>query len=326
MGACTAALGIGEDGTPLLLHLPSPDVAHVLIAGTTGSGKTELLRTILASLARRNHAGRLQMILIDPKGGPLRAFARLPHTAAMAVSGDEAAAALAWAVGVMERRQRGTAPRYIIAIDELADLLMTGGRPVADALTRLTQRGREAGIHVIAATQRPAAALVGGMVKANFPVRLVASVTSPEDAKVAAGIGGTGAERLLGRGDFLLVAEGQVIRFQAAYADDAALAAIVGEIGCVMRPAVDLAPGGVGSGVGITPPPGLFLAVSVGIAAPPPNSARRPLRERHTPAELRAFIAAADGNLSAAASAAFGYKDRATLALMRDAVQEGTEP
>jgi S-DNA-T family DNA segregation ATPase FtsK/SpoIIIE len=101
---------------------------------------------------------------------------------------------------------------------------------VADALTRLTQRGREAGIHVVAATQRPSAALVGGLMKANFPVRLVGSVVSPEDAKVAAGVAGSEAERLLGRGDFLLVAKGQMIRFQAAYAADAEMAAIVARI------------------------------------------------------------------------------------------------
>jgi DNA segregation ATPase FtsK/SpoIIIE, S-DNA-T family len=118
----------------------------------------------------------------------------------------------------------------VLGIDELADLLVTGGKPVIEALTRLTQRGREAGIHVVAATQKPAATLVGGLVKANFPVRLVGSVVSPEDAKVAAGISGTGAERLLGRGDFLLVTKGQVIRFQAAYASSAELAAIVARI------------------------------------------------------------------------------------------------
>jgi S-DNA-T family DNA segregation ATPase FtsK/SpoIIIE len=82
----------------------------------------------------------------------------------------------------------------------------------------------------VAATQRPAAALVGGMVKANFPVRLVGSVTSPEDAKVAAGIAGTEAERLLGRGDFLVVAKGQVIRFQAAYASAAEMAEAMSRI------------------------------------------------------------------------------------------------
>ena len=85
------------------------------------------------------------------------------------------------------------------------------------ALIRLAQRGREAGIHLVACTQKPAAEAVSGVLKANFPVRLVGSVASPDDARVAAGIAGTGAEKLLGRGDFLLVSKGEVIRFQAAY-------------------------------------------------------------------------------------------------------------
>ena len=84
-------------------------------------------------------------------------------------------------------------------------------------LTRLLQRGRQAGVHVVGCTQKPMAAVIGSLVKSNFPVRLVGSVTSPEDAKVAAGIAGTGAEKLLGRGDFLVVAKGQVLRLQAAY-------------------------------------------------------------------------------------------------------------
>jgi S-DNA-T family DNA segregation ATPase FtsK/SpoIIIE len=105
----------------------------------------------------------------------------------------------------------------VVMIDELADLLMTGGKPVQRALTRLTQRGREVGIHVVAATQKPTAAVLGPLVKANFPVRLVGRVTSIEDARTASGWSGTGAERLLGRGDFLAVAEGRVTRFQAAH-------------------------------------------------------------------------------------------------------------
>ncbi|MCK4452063.1 MAG: hypothetical protein KAX26_15880, partial [Anaerolineae bacterium] len=107
-------------------------------------------------------------------------------------------------------------PHVVIVIDELADLLMVGGKAVQWALTRLTQRGREAGIHIIAATQKPTTAVLGSLVKANFPVRLVGRVTSVEDARTATGWSGTGAERLLGRGDFLAVAEGRVMRFQAA--------------------------------------------------------------------------------------------------------------
>lgn len=233
--ACCAVLGVDEGGTPLLLRLDSPDVAHVLVAGTTGSGKTALLRTLLLSLAMHNHAGHVQMVLIDPKGRGLAALAGLPHLwrgQGVAHEQDAVIEVLTALVAEMERRDRVGArlPRLIVGIDELADLLQVGGREVAEALQRLTQRGREAGIHVIAATQRPAAALVGGAVKANFPVRLVGSVTSAEDARVAAGVSATGAERLLGRGDFLLIAKGEVLRFQAAYADSTALSQIVTRI------------------------------------------------------------------------------------------------
>jgi S-DNA-T family DNA segregation ATPase FtsK/SpoIIIE len=95
--------------------------------------------------------------------------------------------------------------------------LMMGGKAVREPLTRLTQRGREAGIHIIAATQKPTSAVLGPLVKANFPVRLVGRVTSAEDARTASGWSGTGAERLLGRGDFIAVAEGRVTRFQVAH-------------------------------------------------------------------------------------------------------------
>jgi len=230
-----AVLGVDEGGVPLLLRIDSPDVAHVLLAGTTGSGKTALARTLLLSLAMHNRPGRLQLVLIDPKGRGLAPLADLPHIwrrDGIVQGADAAVAVLGALVAEMERRDacRTTLPRLVVAIDELADLLLMGGKAVAEAVLRLTQRGREAGIHVVAATQRPAAAMVGGMVKANFPVRLVGSVVSAEDAKVAAGLPGTGAERLLGRGDFLLVAKGQVIRFQAAYAGIPELGALVGRV------------------------------------------------------------------------------------------------
>ncbi len=92
-----------------------------------------------------------------------------------------------------------------------------GGKAIDRLMTRLTQRGRSAGIHLIACTQKPLAAVVGSLTRSNFPVRLVGSVASADDARLAAGIPGTGAEKLLGRGDFLLVSKGQVTRFQAAY-------------------------------------------------------------------------------------------------------------
>jgi S-DNA-T family DNA segregation ATPase FtsK/SpoIIIE len=104
-----------------------------------------------------------------------------------------------------------------VVLDELADMLNVGGKELEHHLARLVQRGRSAGISVIACTQKPTVALVGSLVKANFPVRLVGRVTSAEEARVAAGIGGTGAEKLAGRGDFVVVAGGCVLRLQSAY-------------------------------------------------------------------------------------------------------------
>ncbi|MCP4196176.1 MAG: DNA translocase FtsK [Proteobacteria bacterium] len=218
--ALSAVLGVDEEGVPLLLRLPSPDVAHVLVAGTTGSGKTALLRSLLLSLAMHNAQRSLQMILIDPKGRGFGPLADLPHLVRPVVSEAEVAVKLLQGmVAEMERRdkEKRSQPALVIAIDELADLRMVGGKAVEAVLSRLTQRGREAGIHVIVATQRPASQVVGGLVKANLPVRLVGAVGSPEEAKIATGIAGSGAERLRGRGDFLLVSRGQSIRLQAAF-------------------------------------------------------------------------------------------------------------
>jgi S-DNA-T family DNA segregation ATPase FtsK/SpoIIIE len=131
---------------------------------------------------------------------------------------DEMIERLGYLVSEMEHRDREliTRPRIVIVVDELADVIETGGAAMESALTRLVQRGRSAGVSLIACTQKPTARAVGTLMKANFPVRLVGRVASAEDARVAAGIGGTGAEKLAGRGDFLLVAGGQIIRFQVA--------------------------------------------------------------------------------------------------------------
>lgn len=219
----TALLGLEETGRPLLLRLPSPEVAHILVAGTTGSGKTVLMRTLMLSLAVNNPPRNLQMVLLDPKGHGFGPLSRLPHLLRPVVtSATEALVLLADLVKEMERRDRAEIcrPRIIVGIDELADLALVGGKAMERFLTRLVQRGREAGIHLVASTQKPTAAIVGSLVKANFPARLVGAVVSPEDAKVASGISGTGAERLSGRGDFLLVVRGETIRFQVAYASE----------------------------------------------------------------------------------------------------------
>ncbi len=229
-------LGLCDDGAPLLLRLPSPDVAHVLISGTTGSGKTALCQTVILSLAMMHRRSQLQFVLVDPKRRAFAPFAPLPHLL-RPIIGDaaEAIVALHELVRVMEARGAGSSPgatpRIVVVLDELADLMQVGGRALAEPLTRLAQRGREAGIHIIACTQKPSSQVVGTLMRANFPVRLVGKVVSPEDARVAAGCGGTGAEKLAGRGDFVAVAAGQVLRFQAAYVSPAEVEQVVAQFG-----------------------------------------------------------------------------------------------
>ncbi len=254
----TAVLGLDQEGVPLLLRLPSSNVAHVLIAGTTGSGKTALARTIVTSLALYNSQRKLQLVLIDPKGRGFLPFEGLPHLLQPVVTRvDEALPLLHRLVSEMERRdaEGRSEPRLVVALDELADLVQVGGREMEGALTRLTQRGREAGIHLVACTQKPTAAVIGGLVKSNFPVRIVGSVPSPEDAKVATGIAGTGAERLLGQGDFLVVAQGQVTRMQAAYTSVELVREVVVGLNAGSRPKLVAATGTNGRSNGSTGSP-----------------------------------------------------------------------
>jgi len=258
----TAVLGLCDDGAPLLLRLPSPDVAHVLISGTTGSGKTALCQTMILSLAMTHRRSQLQFVLVDPKRHAFAPFQILPHLL-WPIIGDatDAAEALGELVKLMEARGQGetpvsahlyprrygqvrarkqedeeargpreVTPRIVVVLDELADLMQAGGKVLSQHLTRLVQRGREAGIHVVACTQKPSSQVTGTLVRANFPVRLVGKVVSPEDARVAAGIGGTGAEKLTGRGDFVAVAAGQVLRFQVAYVSAAEMEQVVAQM------------------------------------------------------------------------------------------------
>lgn len=217
---CTALLGVEENGTPLMMRMTAPEVAHVLIAGTTGSGKTALARTLLTTLALFNPPEVVQLVLIDPKGrgfGPLRG---LPHVLGeVVVDVDDALARLGWLVEEMERRDRAreSMPQLIVAIDELADLMMTGGSRAEQLIGRISQRGREAGLHLVACTQKPTAGLIGGVTKANFPVRLVGAVAGKDEARYASGITDSGADKLDGKGDFLLVCNSEVVRFQAAW-------------------------------------------------------------------------------------------------------------
>jgi len=229
----TALLGLDDEGRPVLIRLPSPQVGHVLIAGTTGSGKTALARAMIASLAMHNRPAQLQLALIDPKSRGYRLFDGLPHLlCAPCTRAEQALELLKRLVVEMERRdlEGRCTPRVVLFIDELADLMLVGGKEVEAGLTRLTQRGREAGIHVVACTQKPSAEAVGSLIKANFPVRIVGKVVSADEARLAAGVGGTGAEKLGGRGEFLVIGDGQTVRLQAAWISPDEVRDLVAEI------------------------------------------------------------------------------------------------
>jgi S-DNA-T family DNA segregation ATPase FtsK/SpoIIIE len=230
----TAVLGIDEAGLPLLLRITAPDVVHILVAGTTGSGKTALVRGLLASLALFNSAKALQIVLIDPKNRGFAGLQRLPNVSGgVASTPEDVQARLEWLVVEMEERDQAgiSRPVLVIAVDELADLIQSGGKAVEEPLTRIAQRGREAGLHLIGCTQKPTAALIGSAMKANFPVRIVGAVNGKDEARYASGISDSGAEKLNGKGDFLLVAKGETVRFQAAWLGPEEM----GEVGAMVR-------------------------------------------------------------------------------------------
>jgi S-DNA-T family DNA segregation ATPase FtsK/SpoIIIE len=222
--ASTLVLGLSDDGVPLLARLSSPEVAHILISGTTGSGKSVLLQCMATSLIQTHSPAVIRLLCIDPKGRTFAPLSNTPHMArnpiASAAEAQEAIQSLCRTMELRDQRretpsERPGTPWIIVFIDELADLIMQGGKPTVDMLTRLAQRGREAGIHLVAATQHPSSTILSSLMRANFPLRLVGKVTSAQDARVASGRAGTNAHCLGGRGDFIAVSGGdEPLRFQ----------------------------------------------------------------------------------------------------------------
>jgi S-DNA-T family DNA segregation ATPase FtsK/SpoIIIE len=223
---------------------------HILIAGTTGSGKSGCINTILTSILLRSTPDDVRLILIDPKRIELGYYESIPHLLTPVVSSPkEAAAVLRNVVGEMERRyerlsavrarnlpeanrafrSRGepALPYLLVVIDELADLMMISPQEVEDAVIRLAQKSRAVGIHLVLATQRPSVDVITGMIKANVPSRIAFAVSSQTDSRVI--LDQAGAESLLGQGDMLFKPLGtsRLQRLQGAYVSEDEIALIV---------------------------------------------------------------------------------------------------
>src|SRR5689334_13806718 len=258
----TIALGKTIDGLNYVADLAK--MPHLLIAGTTGSGKSVGVNALIVSILYRARPDEVKFILIDPKRLELGLYEDIPHLAApIIVDPKLASRSLKWAVAEMERRYRDLAgwgvrnidgynteimrrnlvkeyddkgepwkplPYIVIIIDELADLMMTSGREVEESITRLAQMARAVGIHLVLATQRPSVDVITGLIKANFPSRISFRVSSKIDSRTI--IDTNGAEQLLGRGDMLFLPPGtsRLIRVHGAYIDEQEINRIVSHI------------------------------------------------------------------------------------------------
>lgn len=250
---------IGKDiaGNPVVADLGK--MPHLLVAGQTGSGKSVMINDILTSLLYRNSPSDLKLILVDPKQVELTPYNDVPHLLTPVINEPEKCiSALKWAVAEMERRLRTMAevgkrniaeynnlkkeegmPYIVIVIDELADLMMMAARDVEALIVRLAQKARAAGIHLVLATQRPSVDVITGLIKANVPARIAFTTASQVDSRTI--IDQMGAEKLLGRGDMLLLTADmpKPKRVQAAFISDEETAKVTDFIRMQRPPAYD---------------------------------------------------------------------------------------
>ena len=251
------AFAVGKDisGKAVIANLAK--MPHLLIAGTTGSGKSVMTNTLITSLLYRNSPSDMKLIIVDPKQVEMAQYQDIPHLLTPIITQTEKAlSAMKWAVGEMERRytlmadekvkniadyntkiasqsskddeqKSSKMPYIVIVIDEMADLMMMAGKDLEMLIVRIAQKGRAAGIHLVLATQRPEVKVITGLIKANIPGRIAFAVGSQMDSRIMLDQGG--AEKLLGKGDMLLLTTemmGKPRRIQGAWASDPDIAKV----------------------------------------------------------------------------------------------------
>ncbi len=230
------ALGKSISGNPIVGDLSS--MPHLLIAGTTGSGKSVCINTIILSLLYRHTPDKCKFILIDPKMLELSTYEGIPHLLCPVITeAKKAASVLGWVVKEMESRYRLMTkegvrnidgynskhklpmPYIVVVVDEMSDLMLVAGKEIENYIQKLSQMARAAGIHIIMATQRPSVDVITGTIKANFPTRISFQVTSKIDSRTI--LGEQGAEQLLGKGDMLYMSSAnRVVRIHAPFVSD----------------------------------------------------------------------------------------------------------
>jgi len=230
------ALGKNISGTPIIGDLTT--MPHLLIAGTTGSGKSVCINTIILSLLYRHGPDKCKFILIDPKMLELSTYEGIPHLLCPVITeAKKAASVLGWVVKEMESRYRLMTkegvrnidgynskhklpmPYIVVVVDEMSDLMLVAGKEIENYIQKLSQMARAAGIHIIMATQRPSVDVITGTIKANFPTRISFQVTSKIDSRTI--LGEQGAEQLLGKGDMLYMSSAnRIIRIHAPFVSD----------------------------------------------------------------------------------------------------------
>jgi len=230
------ALGKNISGKPIVGDLAS--MPHLLIAGTTGSGKSVCINTIILSLLYRHTPDKCKFILIDPKMLELSTYEGIPHLLCPVITeAKKAASVLGWVVKEMESRYRLMTkesvrnidsynikhklpmPYIVVVVDEMSDLMLVAGKEIENYIQKLSQMARAAGIHIIMATQRPSVDVITGTIKANFPTRISFQVTSKIDSRTI--LGEQGAEQLLGKGDMLYMSSAnKIVRIHAPFVSD----------------------------------------------------------------------------------------------------------